>query len=537
MYKFNPEKNQPRRTMDGVLSSKPRKASAINDNARPQQRLDNFRRSDGFHGQQTARLSTSGALKDSSPVGTNKPRPQANLNQRGNPALLKGSHTKSRKKRSMFKIFARTSLVVVVLVLLISGFVFGKAWWNTHKVFKGGANEALALTKNIDPSLLKGEGDGRVNILLLGIGGEGHDGADLTDSIMIASIDPINKETTLMSIPRDLWVKPDGLWGMKINAVYASQKQQALSQNPKDLVAAKKAGEEKLESTVESYMGVPIHYYAMVDFTAFKQAVDAVGGITVNVKEDLVDYNMSWENNNNPVLAKAGVQQMNGTKALMFARSRYGSARGDFDRADRQRQVMVAIKDKALSVGTFANPVKVTQLLDTFGSRVVTNLSIGEMMRIYDIGKQIDSAKITSTSLANPDMPLVVTDNVGGQSVVRPLAGLNNYDDIRTFVRTQLKDGYIKNENASIIILNASGRAGAASAKATELKNYGYNVIQVADAGKPGVTGVQVIDQTKGVKKYTKRYLEQRLGVTSLTSLKMLDLTPYTADFIVVIGE
>jgi hypothetical protein len=246
---------------------------------------------------------------------------------------------------------------------------------------------------------------------------------------------------------------------------------------------------------------------------------------------------MSWENNNNPVLAKAGTQQMNGTKALMYARSRYGSARGDFDRADRQRQVIVAIKEKALSVGTFANPVKVTQLLDTFGNRVVTNLSISEMMRIYDIGKQIDTAKITSTSLANPDKPLVVTDNVGGQSVVRPAAGLNNYDDIKTFVRTQLKDGYIKSENASIIVLNASGRAGAASAKATELKNYGYNVIQVADAGQPGVTGMQVVDQTKGVKKYTKRYLEQRLGVTSLTSLKTIDLTPYTADFIVVIGE
>jgi hypothetical protein len=86
-------------------------------------------------------------------------------------------------------------------------------------------------------------------------------------------------------------------------------------------------------------------------------------------------------------------------------------------------------------------------------------------------------------------------------------------------------------------VLNASGRAGVATAKAEELKSYGYNVIQVADAGQPGVTGTQLIDQTKGVKKYTKRYLEQRLGVSSLTSLKTLDLTPYTADFVIVIGE
>jgi LCP family protein required for cell wall assembly len=539
MYKFNSDKKQPQRAMDGILSSKPRTPRANPGPTQSSQpRLDNFRRPEGFHGQQNSQLASSGAFKSEAPVAAaNRPRPQANLNRRGNTAHLQGGRAKSRKKRSMFKIIFRTSLVAVVLVLLLGGFIFGKAWWTTHKVFKGGSDGALALTSNIDPSLLKGEGDGRVNILLLGNGGEGHDGADLTDSIMIASIDPINKETVLLSIPRDLWVKPDGLWGMKINAVYSSQKQQYLSAHPKDLAGAKKAGEEKLESTIESYLGVPIHYYTMVDFTAFKQAVDAVGGITVNVKEDLVDYNMAWENKGNPVLAKAGTQQMNGTKALQFARSRYGSARGDFDRADRQRQVMVAIKEKVLSVGTFANPVKVTQLIDTFGNRVVTNLTINEMMRIYEIGKQIDSSKITSTSLANPDKPLVVTDNVGGQSVVRPAAGLNNYDAIKAFVRTQLVDGYIKNENASIIVLNASGRAGAATTKANELKSYGYNVIQVADAGQPGITGTQIIDQTKGVKKYTKRYLEQRLGVTSQTSLKTLDLTPYTADFVIVIGE
>lgn len=536
MYKFSSDKKPQPRAMDGILSSGPRKPRVNPGPTQPSTlRLDNFRRPEGFHGQQNAQLSSAGAIK-AEPAAV-RPRPQPSLNSRGNSAHTQSGRAKSHKKRSMFKIFMRTSLVILVIMLATGGWIFGKAWWNTHKVFKGGAEGALALNNNIDPSLLKGEGDGRVNILLLGYGGEGHEGADLTDSIMIASIDPINKETTLLSIPRDLWVKPDGLWGMKINAVYSSQKQQYLAKNPKDITGAKKAGEEKLESVVETYMGVPIHYYAMVDFTAFQQAVDAVGGITVNVKEDLVDYNMAWENKGNPVLAKAGTQEMNGKKALMFARSRYGSARGDFDRADRQRQVIVAIKDKILSVGTFANPVKISQLLDTFGSRVVTNLSVSEMMRIYEIGKQIDSTKIASTSLANPDKPLVVTDNVGGQSIVRPAAGLSNFDAIKKFVRTELKDGYIKNENASIIILNASGRTGVATAKAEELKGYGYNVIQVADAGQPGVTGTQLVDQTNGVKKYTKRYLEQRLGVSSLTSLKTLDLTPYTADFVIVIGE
>jgi molybdopterin-guanine dinucleotide biosynthesis protein len=88
-----------------------------------------------------------------------------------------------------------------------------------------------------------------------------------------------------------------------------------------------------------------------------------------------------------------------------------------------------------------------------------------------------------------------------------------------------------------VIVLNASGKTGAASARANELKSYGYNVIQVADVGTPGVVGTQLVDQTNGVKKYTKRYLEQRLGKTATSSVKSLDLSPYTADFVIVIGQ
>jgi LCP family protein required for cell wall assembly len=435
MYKFNSDKQPKGRAMDGILSSRPRNTKIDSRAQSAAPRLDNFRRPDGFHAQNTPRMTSSGSIQGAQPVAkTARPRPQISMNPRGSSAKNQPTGRKSNKKRNMWKIFGRTSLVVLVLVLATGGFLFGKAWWNTNKVFKGGAEGAVALNKNIDPNKLKGEGDGRVNILLLGNGGEGHDGADLTDSIMIASIDPINNETALLSIPRDLWVKPEGLWGMKINAVYSSAKSQALAKNSRDINAAKKAGNDALERTIESYLGIPIHYYSMVDFTAFKQAVDAVGGIKVNVKEDLVDYQFAWENKGNPVIAKKGTQQMNGKTALLFARSRYGSARGDFDRADRQRQVIVAIKDKVLSVGTFSNPVKISQLLDTFGNRVSTNLSLDEMMRIYDIGKQIDSSKIVSLSLADPTKNLVTTGTIGGQSIVRPTAGLNNFDAIKAYV-------------------------------------------------------------------------------------------------------
>ncbi|HET6924434.1 MAG TPA: LCP family protein, partial [Candidatus Saccharimonadales bacterium] len=121
----------------------------------------------------------------------------------------------------------RGGLAFAVMLLLIGGLLFYQGLSKVHKVFKGSANRPAALQANVDPQLLKGEGDGRVNILLLGNGGNGHDGPDLTDTIMVASIDPVNKTADLLSVPRDLWVKmPNGFMGasQKINAAYEDGK-------------------------------------------------------------------------------------------------------------------------------------------------------------------------------------------------------------------------------------------------------------------------------------------------------------------------
>src|SRR5207244_10638311 len=120
---------------------------------------------------------------------------------------------------------------------------------------------APALAKAVlDPTQLKGEGNGRVNILLLGVGGAGHDGPNLSDTIMVVSIDPKTKDVAMLSIPRDLYVKIPGHGYGKINAanVYG--------------------GPTLAARTVANVIGVPIHYYAVIDFSGFKQAVDSVGG-------------------------------------------------------------------------------------------------------------------------------------------------------------------------------------------------------------------------------------------------------------------
>lgn len=538
MYKFHPEKPEKQRSIDGFLSSTPRRPhfqephSKItqNETMRPRQgRIDDFSKSDGFYGQTTPRLSTSGAsISDSGSEKT--------LIKRRSTAQAIGATKAHKKRRSGWKVFMKLSVVLIVVVLGLSGFVFGKAWWNAHKVLQGGGS-ALALNKKVDPYQLKGEGDGRVNVLLLGKGGEGHEGGELTDSMMIASIDPINNGATLLSIPRDLWVKPAGLWGMKINAVYSSAKNQALYKNSKDTAAAEQAGISAVQKVAQDYMGVPIHYYGMVNFTAFREAVDSVGGVDINLEEAYSDptYNDGAIGYNKLTLP-AGVTHINGAMALAYARSRHGDSRGDFGRGEHQQKVILGIKDRALSLGTFANPAKVTQLLDTLGNRVSTSFSINDIMRIYDISKQFNATNVKSVDLAMPGSAVVTTGMVGDQSVVYPKAGIDNYDAVRAFVRNNLKDGYIIKENPSIIVLNGSTKPGAAQKRADELAGYGYNVIQVADAASKTAASTQLVDMTKGQKIYTKRYLEQRLGTTAVTSIEGIDLTPYTADFVIIVG-
>ena len=443
---------------------------------------------------------------------------------------------KSKKKFGKPKSHKK-KIIIITLLLLLLGLAGGGYWvWRkVNSVFRGGGNSAL-INGEIDPSKLKGEGDGRTDILLLGKGGAGHDGADLTDTILIASIDPVNDKAGLLSIPRDLYVKVPKQGSMKINAVYALTKQAALTRG-KSAQDAESEGIKSIEDTVQTVTGITMHYHAMVDFTGFEKAIDTVGGITVNVKEPLYDVTMAWENNGNPLLAAAGEQTMNGRKALMFARSRHGSARGDFDRGERQRLILVGLRNKIFSAGTYSNPVKVSRLISDFGNHINTNMSVDEIMKLYNIGQNIDGNKTTSLSLVDPPNDFLTTGMLDGQSVVMPKAGLNNYDAIQSFVRNNLKDGFIEKENASVIVLNGTASPGLAKTKADILKSYGYNVTEVSDYQDKTIQQTIIVDLKKKDTKYTKRYLELRYKTTAITKLPEGVVAPEAADFVIIIGQ
>ncbi len=428
----------------------------------------------------------------------------------------------------------------LLLVMLIGGgFVFANGYINFNKIFSGGGG-AVALQKNVDPSKLRGEGDGRINILVLGRGGDGHDGPDLTDTVILASIDPISKEAHLVSLPRDLYVRVPGQGSTKLNSVYALAKESALANVSKQTNEAKQkaedAGFKAVEETIETTLGIPVHYHAMVDFTGFKKAIDTVGGVDLKAPADLSEQ-MRIDGKPYLLKVRAGQQHFDGFKALAYARSRHTSPRGDFDRAERQRLIIVALKAKILGAGTYSNPAKVSSLISTFGNHIQTNFSTQDLSRLYDLTKQISQPKIKSIGLVDPPYDFLTTANVGGLSVVVPKAGTNNYQDVQSYLRNTLRDGFLKKENASVIVLNGTETAGLATSKADELKSFGYSVTQVDNAPTKNYPKTIIVNLRGETKKYTKHYLEKRLKVTAVTKLPDRQIVPGKADFVIIVGN
>jgi LCP family protein required for cell wall assembly len=556
-YRKNPRTTH-HRTMDGVLSNAPGRQQHASDVWPTERRqlssdrprtpagsIDDFKRAEGFHPSKRSQASLGEPIAETAQkhkVAHERAAQGSILHMTLPGGSLSGKKSKQKraKKQGGWRTFRRwtlrSALVISALVILLGGYLFVKGYFSLHKVFKGGGN-AAALQENVSPDLLKGEGDGRVNVLLLGRGGEGHDGADLTDTILLASIDPVNKTAALVSLPRDFWYTTSAGSATKINAVYANAKNKALRSNPNDKAAAEAAGVKAIREAVSKVLGVTIHYNVMVDFKAFQQAVDTVGGVTIDVPEALVDYTMAWQNGGNATLAKKGLNTFDGRKALMYVRSRHGSARGDFDRAERQRLFISALSQKVLSAGTYTNPVKISQLLDTFGNHVSTDFSVGDALRLMQISKGISGAAITSVGLADPPNVLVGTGMISGQSVVTPKAGTNDYSAIQSFVRTKLQDGYILKEKAKVMVLNGTSMSGLAATKGDELKTYGYNVTKVGDAPTKTYDKNIVIDLTGNKKPYTRNYLEKRFSTTAVGKLPDSTIQPEGADFVIILGS
>lgn len=523
MLNKNPKKRRPFQSVDGIsYAGRP-------SGSNPGRKVDSFKGKEGFRPADSRTISTS--------IDSNLKRDkQSAYVQPDVTTQLDGSNRPKRRSRHRF---AKSFAVFASIIILSGGFLFAKGYINLRKVLSGSGG-AVALQENVDPELLNGEGDGRINILISGRGGEANEAPDLTDTIILVSIDPIAKEAGLVSIPRDFYVDVPEYGQMKINQAFYTGKTAYLTNNPGNgkgkTKKAEEAGLELLDDTVSDVLGVPVHYHAIVDFTGFKKAVDTVGGVDLNVPSG-VNEHMLIDNKPYHLNVKPGQQHFDGFEALSYSRSRYTSPRGDFDRSERQRLVIFALKQKIFSLGTYSNPVKVANLLDDLGDHIKTDFGIDDIKSLQEISSAISSGRVISVGLTDAPNNFITTSDEGGLSVVLPTAGVGNYEEIHRYIRNVIRDSFIRQENPNIIVLNGTSETGAAEAKAKELVSYGYNVVKIDEAPNKNYTRNVLVDLHDGENKYTKRYLELRLGTDASGSLPNDSINPGNADFVIIVGE
>lgn len=400
--------------------------------------------------------------------------------------------------------------VVVTLTLAILGTLgfFGIKTYNAVKDVFSGGGDLLSLLGGSQGKLLDGEIDGRVNVLLLGVGDEEHSGSTLSDTMIVASYDTKSKAIAMVSIPRDFYAKVNGGYG-KLNSAhaYGEQKQEG-------------GGPTAAEAAIETISGLPIHYYARVDFTGLKEIVDAVGGVTVDVENAFCDYN--YPGTRKPVCFKAGPQNMDGATALKYARSRHaaGSEGSDFARSKRQQKIIVALKEKVLSTETVFNPSKVLKIINSLGKHLKTDLSMDELSRVYELSKGIDKNSIISKNL-DPTTGLVkASSGTAAGYILIPTEGQGVYDDIHDFFKNVFAGVEIKKEAARVSFLNGTWSTYYYTKLTDEFESDGVNIVDDGGTKSRNTLITTIVDYTGGQKQATVRYLEEKLGVKATTAAK-----------------
>lgn len=536
---MQPKKRTPRSTsIDGFVRRQPA-SSRPGNSTQKQPRLDGFVRRTDSHKQISFADETWSEDDSTLTLDMNETLPRQE--KKNHWWSRKKDSTKSGKKSgSRRPSRKKVVLIVLLLLLMVGGFLGWKFLAASSKVFEGNVLGFLNTTK------LDGEDEGRVNILLAGTSEDDpdHEGAALTDSIMLVSVDTRNNTAFTTSIPRDLWVRYGGeqcLAGFegKINNTYQCGESESFSEP-----GYPKGGMGLLAKVVGTNFGIPVQYYGKINYTAFRDAVDAVGGITITIDSDdprgIYDPNIQPKDGG-PVRLKNGPQKLDGKGALALARSRnvaggYGMSRGDFDRTTYQRAMLIALKDKALSAGVLSNPSKIGGLLDAAGDNVETNFNTSELRRLHDLSKLIKSSDITSVDLADPELNLIKTGMYNGQSIVLPSAGIKDYSEIKTYFKKLTSTDPLVKEEAQVVVLNGSGQTGLAQKYADKLSEKGITVLVVSNADAEQQTS-SLVDISDARNPKTVAYLQKDLNTKVIRdSSTVAEASRYKADYLIILG-
>lgn len=408
---------------------------------------------------------------------------------------------------------------------------------------------------------LEGEEEDRVNFLLLGIGGEGHDGPQLTDTIIFTSFRPSDGAVAMMSLPRDMSVPIPNYGYRKVNHANAYGEMD----NPG-------SGPELASQVIGEVLDEEINYYLRVDFAGFEEFIDAIGGVDVYVENGFTDSNYPIEGKeydecgNEPsetsdllvesdletteeeptelaeILAideeegileetldeenlpevvpdyscrfesitfYEGWTHMDGSTALKFARSRHGNngEGSDFARSERQQKIILAVKDKVLSASTFLNPSRISKMMDALEKNIATNLDVWEIVRLAGEFKNLSAAQIVHHVIDASDASPLYATVLNGAYVLLPKN--DDWGSIQHIAEniftpdselgTQFADApEQKPLFVKVEIQNGTNITGLAFTTSQLLDGQGFDVVKVGNAASRDYEHTVIYDLTNG---------------------------------------
>jgi LCP family protein required for cell wall assembly len=366
---------------------------------------------------------------------------------------------------------------------------------------------AVPVTAEVTP--VPWNGSDRITILIMGLDyrdWESGTGAPRTDSMMLATLDPVARTAGMLSIPRDLWVEIPGFEHNRINTAYFLGESYNLPGG----------GPELAMKTVENVLGVPVDFFAVIEFSAFERMIDEIDGIEVLVPERVKISPLGRQSR----WLEAKAYLLDGPEALAYARARKTEG-GDFDRAARQQQVVLAVRDRVLELDMI--PTLITRapaLYQELAQGVRTNLSFDQMMSLILLASQLDKKAIQRGVIEPPEMVIFQTLPDGAQ-VLKPVPDRIRQlrDEIFTLtsavgpsVAAEDPAEGARQEGARLAARNGSGIEGLATQTSDFLTEQGLHVVEVGNADRLDYEISRVIVYSDRFP-YTVRYLASLFGL------------------------
>lgn len=442
-----------------------------------------------------------------------------------------------KRRRAVRRIF----LLILIIIVAFGGYKVYKQFKVLNKITNGNIISAI-----IEKKKLKSDSNGRTNILIFGTSPKGWDGENLTDSVMVASVNQDSKKIYTVSLPRDLWAKHTcqtwlGTTAGKLNETYGCAYYDAKNSGSSE-GAAEKAGQQALASTAKDILGLDIQYVIHGNWKVLIDSINAVGGVDVLVEAydgSKRVYDVATKIN----YVSGQTYHMDGNTALAFSRARgseggVGLSGSNFDRERNQQKILKAAFAKINQQKM--NPIALMAIAESLGENVHHSFEATELQTAAELAQEFNSGEITSLPLINEkdaDANYFSTGMIGSVSAVIPKAGTYDYSQIQAYISKNTVGGEIVKENAKILVLNGTNYSGLAAQEQKVLKKEGLNIQDIDSTPKRDYKKTKVYYEEKDSKPATIKKLELKYSTKSEKLPTDLSKFSENSDIIIVLGE